>query len=258
VCPLSYLHKTLIHAKILQAFLIRIDGKSAPYQGAHRASIANAGNGNTPHLYARRVKRFIQRSTEIGPAPTEIRIKNPIKRNILPKNSTPETNGARICGKWIGQSAKSGTIAGRFCSWPMPLDRDSQPNRGAGDHIQFPVAERANPCRRGCALQAVYGEVNIRLCPQRFGLYPVSRRWENKIHQITASGLAQGSLQVIEVVQSAVIDLKFGEAGQFRGAEFDRYARDFTLKLSRAPIHHRKSPGTTRAFADGGHARPEM
>jgi len=48
-------------------------------------------------------------------------------RNIPPKNSTPETKDARICGEGIGQSAKSGTIADKFCSWPMPLDRDSQP-----------------------------------------------------------------------------------------------------------------------------------
>ena len=48
-------------------------------------------------------------------------------RNIPPKNSTPETKDARICGEGIGQSAKSGTIADKFCSWPMPLDRDPQP-----------------------------------------------------------------------------------------------------------------------------------
>jgi hypothetical protein len=48
------------------------------------------------------------------------------------------------------------------------------------------------------------------LCPQRYGLDPASRRWENQLHRIGADGHAQGSPRVIEVVQSAVVYLNRG------------------------------------------------
>src|SRR5271163_1315559 len=60
-------------------------------------------------------------------APAEIRVRKPIKRNIPPKNSTPETKGARISGAGICQPTKFSVMAGKLCNFPQPLHKNSQP-----------------------------------------------------------------------------------------------------------------------------------
>jgi hypothetical protein len=117
----------------------------------------------TPHLYACGVKRLIQRSTEIEPAPAEIRIKNPIKRTIPQKNTTRETNGARICGEKIGQSVKSGTIADnvlQLAHAPRPRipadDEPSEKRREPLDLSRNAFRQFRKPIDQSCHVPALF------------------------------------------------------------------------------------------------------
>src|SRR3984885_12073804 len=60
-------------------------------------------------------------------APAEMRVNNPSSRNRPPKNSIPEVNGVKKCGKGIPQPTKFSVTCGKLLSLPQPLNRNTQP-----------------------------------------------------------------------------------------------------------------------------------
>src|ERR1700688_2543302 len=89
-------------------------------------------------------------------APAEIRVICPRSNKMPPKNSTPETNGVRICGKGIPHETKFSVVAGRLLSFPQPLHKNTQPttmraNSGAS-HARCRAVRSGQPIRQSISV----------------------------------------------------------------------------------------------------------
>jgi hypothetical protein len=106
-------------------------------------------------------------------APAEIRVSRPSSRNKPPKNSTPDTNGVRMCGNGIPHDTKFSVMAGKLLSFPQPLHRNTQPTtmrakRGAS-HSMCRAVRSGQPIKQLINVFMWYPDLmnSIRIRPER-------------------------------------------------------------------------------------------